>query len=348
MKAKEMRGMILKEFQKPLVLEETNEPEIGPNQVLVKSKSNGLCATDLKIVDGLIQTAPTPLMLGHENAGEILEVGSNVNGFKSGDRVVVVSKQTCGYCQMCRLGSEEMCLNSPGRLGIELHGGFGELVAVSERNLVKIGDNVSSSAACLIGGTLGSPLHAIRMANVQLGEYAVVFGVGGLGIHALQILRYLGANVIAVDISEEKLTAAKELGATEIINASKTNPVEAILEITNGLGADLALEIVGGSAVPIVIQQCIDLLKRGGRLLILGYHMGQKVPIDPAQLVYKWIQIIASHNHTVKDVADAASLVNDGRVKAIITDTIPIEEANDAFQILRAGDPVGRMVLEWT
>ena len=342
-----MKAMILKQFGKPLALEEAPEPRIGPRQVLVESKTNGLCATDLKIVDGSVKTAPAPLMLGHENAGVVLETGAEVDSVSPGDRVVVVSKQTCGSCRMCRAGREEMCLNSPGRLGIELDGGFGELVAVSERNLVKVGENVSLEAACLIGGTLGSPLHAIRMARPELGECAVVFGVGGLGLHALQILRHLGTNVVAVDVKEEKLAKARELGAFETINAARTDPVKAVMDVTDGFGADIALEIVGGAAVPLVIQQCLDLLRPGGRLVILGYAFGQRVAIDPAQLVYKWIQVVASHNHTVRDVADAASLVNDGRVRAVITEEAPMPEANEALAALRAGDPVGRIVLKW-
>lgn len=342
-----MKAMILKEFGQPLAYEEAPDPRIGPRQVLVESKANGLCATDLKIVDGHVKTAPRPLMLGHENAGVVLETGAEVDGFAPGDRVVVVSKQTCGACRMCRLGREEMCLRSPGRLGIEIDGGFGQLVAVSERNLVKIGENVSLEAASLIGGTLGSPLHAIRMARPQLGECAVIFGVGGLGLHALQILRHLGVSVIAVDVKEEKLAKARELGAFETIHAARLDPVDAVMEITGGFGADIALEIVGGAAVPPVIQQCLQLLRPGGRLVILGYAFGQRVEIDPAHLVYKWIQIIASHNHTVRDVADAASLVNDGRVRAIITEEAPMPEANEALEALRAGDPVGRIVLRW-
>ena len=342
-----MKAMILKQFGQPLAYEEAPEPKIGPHQVLVESKANGLCATDLKIVDGNVKSAPTPLMLGHENSGVVLEVGSEVDSFSPGDRVVVVSKQTCGRCRMCRLGHEEMCLNSPGRLGIEIDGGFGQLVAASERNLVKIGDNVSLAAASLIGGTLGSPLHAIRMARPELGECAVIFGVGGLGLHALQLLRHLGANIIAVDVKDEKLAKARELGAFETVNAMETDPVKAVMDITNGFGADIALEIVGGAAVPPVLQQCLDLLRPGGRLIVLGYVFGQKMEIEPAQLITKWIQIIASHNHTVRDVTDAASLVNDGRVRAVITEEAPMPDANDALAALRAGDPVGRIVLTW-
>ncbi len=342
-----MKAMVLEEFGKPLVWQEVPEPTIGPRQALVRSQANGLCATDLKIVDGLVKSVRKPLRLGHESAGVVVEVGAEVEAIKAGDRVVMVCKQTCGRCQMCRAGHEEMCLNSPGRLGFEMDGGFGELVAVPERNLVKVGPQVTMEAASLIGGTLGSPLHAIRMARVELGEIAVVFGLGGLGIHALQILRHLGAGVIGIDVKEDKLAKARELGTLHTINARHADPVKTVLGLTNGVGADVALEIVGGDAVPPVLQQCLDLLRPGGRLVILGYHYGQAVPIDPAKLVYRWLHIIASHNHCVRDVADAASLVNDGRVKAVIASTAPMREANEALAQLRAGDPIGRIVLRW-
>ncbi|MBI2177120.1 MAG: zinc-binding dehydrogenase [Candidatus Tectomicrobia bacterium] len=343
-----MKAMLLKEFGQPLSWEEVPEPKItGPRQVLVQAKANGLCATDLKIADGLVKSAKKPLLLGHESSGVVAEVGSEVESVRPGDRVVMVAKQTCGRCRMCRAGREEMCLSSPGRMGFEIDGGFGELVSISDRNLVKVGPGVSMEAASLIGGTLGSPLHAIRMARVELGETAVIFGLGGLGIHALQILRHLGANVIGVDVKEEKLEAARRLGALHTLNALREDPVKAVIDMTGGVGADVALEIVGGAAVPPVIQQCMDLLRPGGRLVILGYHYGQAVPIDPAKMVYRWIQIIASHNHSVRDVADAASLVNDGRVKAVISGTAPMREANEALGQLRAGDPVGRIVLQW-
>ncbi len=166
-------------------------------------------------------------------------------------------------------------------------------------------------------------------------------------MHALQLLRHLGANIIAVDVKDEKLAKARELGAFETVNAMETDPVKAVMDITNGFGADIALEIVGGAAVPPVLQQCLDLLRPGGRLIVLGYVFGQKMEIEPAQLITKWIQIIASHNHTVRDVTDAASLVNDGRVRAVITEEAPMPDANDALAALRAGDPVGRIVLTW-
>lgn len=342
-----MKGMVLKEFGQPLQYEEVPDPRLGPGQVLIESKANGLCATDLKVVDGLVKSSPVPLMLGHENAGIVVETGPGVDSVQPGDRVVVVAKQTCGRCRMCRNGHEEMCLNSPGRMGMEIDGGFGQYVAAPERNLVKIGDNVPLSGASLIGGTLASPLHAIRMARVQLGETAVIFGLGGLGLHALQLLCCLGVKVIGVDVQPEKLEKAKELGASATIDAATEDPVKAVLDMTGGVGAEVALEIVGGAAVPPVLQQCLDLLAPGGRLVILGYHYGQAFPIDPAQLVYKWIQIIASHNHSVQDVRDAASLVNDGRVIPVISELAPMQEANEAMDRLRAGDPIGRIVLEW-
>lgn len=342
-----MKAMVLRAFGRPLGWEDVPDPTPGPREALVEACANGLCGTDLKIVHGLVPSVRVPRLLGHESAGIVREVGSEVESVRPGDRVVMVCKQTCGGCRMCRMGHEEMCLRSPGRLGFELDGGFGQLVAVPERNLVPVGPAVSLEAACLIGGTLASPLHAIRMARVGLGETAVVVGLGGLGLHALQILRYLGAAVIGVDVKEEKLAKARELGAVETIDAAATDPVKAVLDLTGGVGADVALEIVGGAAVPRVLEQCVDLVRPGGRVVILGYHYGQTVALDPARLVYRWIQIIASHNHSVRDVADVAALVNDGRVRPVICGVAPMRDANDALAQLRAGDPVGRLVLRW-
>jgi propanol-preferring alcohol dehydrogenase len=340
--------MILKEFGAPLVWEGVPEPaKLGPCDALVESKANGLCATDLKLIDGAFSSTKTPLLLGHESAGVVIEVGSEVERVRPGDHVVMVNKITCGRCRMCRMGHEEMCLNTPGRLGMELDGGFGEFVSVTDRNLVKVASDVPLDGASLTGGTMASPFHAIRMARIELGESAAVFGLGGLGLHALQLLRYLGAKVIGVDVMPDKLEKARELGAAETINATEVDPVQAILDMTDGVGADVALEIVGGAAVPVVLQQCLELLRPGGRLILLGYQPGQTFPWEPFKLVSKWIQIIASHNHTVKDVEDVASLVNDGRVKPIISDRYAMEEANGALEKLRRGDPVGRIVLEW-
>lgn len=342
-----MKAMVLKEFGRSLAWEEIPEPKLGVRDALVESRANGLCATDLKLIDGLIPGVKTPLILGHESAGIVREVGPGVESIRPGDRVVMVCKNTCGLCRMCRTGHEEMCLRSTGKLGMELDGGFAQFVAVPERNLVPVDPHVSWEGASIIAGTLASPLHAIRMARVELGEVAVIFGLGGLGLHALQLLRSLGVNVIGVDVVENKLEKALEFGAVEVINAAESDPVKDVLDMTDGVGADVALEIVGGDAVPPVIQQCVELLRPGGRLVILGYHMGQALGVDPAMLVFKWIQIIASHNHTVRDVMDVAALVSDGRVEPIIAEQAPMEGANDALATLRRGDPVGRIALTW-
>ena len=200
-----MKAMVLKEFGSSLAWEEIPEPKIGPRDALVESRANGLCATDLKLIDGMIPRVKTPLILGHESSGIVREVGPGVERIRPGDRVVMVCKETCGRCRMCRAGHEEMCLRSAGKLGMELDGGFAEFVAVPERNLVPVEPNVSWEGASIIAGTLASPLHAIRMARVELSEVAVIFGLGGLGLHALQLLRNLGVSVIGVDVVADKL-----------------------------------------------------------------------------------------------------------------------------------------------
>lgn len=339
--------MVLKRFRTPLVWEEVPEPRVGPTDVTIDVRSNGLCATDLTVVDGLLQTTKLPMLLGHECAGVVREVGSEVRGLKPGDPVVLVTRLSCGQCEACRRGHEEWCTNSPGRYGMELDAGFGELAVFPERNLVKLGPNVPLDGASLLAGTMASPLHGIQMARVQIGETAVIFGMGGLGLHVIQILRSMGADVIAVDVVPEKLEKARELGAFATVNAAEEDPVKSVLELTDGRGVHVALEIVGGEIVPTVIEQCAEVLCKGGRLLILGYHHGQKFSVDPMMACHKFLQIIGSHTHTAKDVADVARLMNDGRIRPIISDRLPMREANEGLEMLRRGDPVGRIVLEW-
>lgn len=342
-----MKAMVLRAFGKPLVWEEVPDPKPGPEEVLIESHANGLCATDLTVVDGLLKTARPPLLLGHECAGIVREVGTEVRDLKPGDPVVLVTRKSCGRCDACRRGHEEWCSRSPGRFGMELNAGFGELAVFPERNLVRVGPNVPLDGASLIAGTMASPLHGIHMAEIKMGDTAVIFGMGGLGLHVLQILRHLGAEVIGVDVSPEKLEKSLELGASAVVNAAESDPVEAVMDITNGRGADAALEIVAGEAVPIVLAQCVESLCKGGRLLILGYHHGQTFSVDPMKVVHKFLKIIGSHTHTAKDVADIATLMNDGRLQAVISDRMPMREANEGLEKLRTGDPIGRIVLEW-
>ena len=176
-----MKAMVLQQFHAPLRWQEAPEPEIGSRDVLIKVVANGLCATDLKIADGLVPTVPLPHIPGHEAAGEVVEVGVDVPGLQPGDHVTVYPTEGCGFCDYCRRGLENYCVTAP-RTGFEINGGFSQYMRVSGRNAVKVSPEVPWEDAAIIPDAIASVYHALtQKARVQAGETVVIIGIGGLG-----------------------------------------------------------------------------------------------------------------------------------------------------------------------
>ena len=214
-----MKAMVLEQFQTPLRWQDVPEPDIGPRDALVRVAANGLCATDLKISDGLVPTVPLPHIPGHEAAGEVVLVGAEVPGLQPGDHVTVYPTEGCGFCDYCRSGLENYCAAAP-RTGFEINGGFSQYMRVLGRNAVRISPEVPWEEAAIIPDAIASVYHALtRKARVQAGETVVIIGVGGLGIHAMQLARIMGARVIAADVVPDKLRGAAEFGPDEIVNS---------------------------------------------------------------------------------------------------------------------------------
>jgi 2-desacetyl-2-hydroxyethyl bacteriochlorophyllide A dehydrogenase len=341
-----MKAMVLERFGEPMVLKEVPEPSIGKEDILFRVRACGLCGTDIKIYDGHVSTVKLPRIMGHELAGEVADIGAGVDGWKVGDHGVVHIYLTCGNCDYCRTGRENNCTKGMGRIGFENDGGFGEHVRVPARNLCKISRDIPLEEACILSGSIATPLHGIRtQGRLKVGETAVIVGIGGLGIHTLQLAVVMGTRVIAVDVEEKKLEAARRLGAEATINSSKNNFVSEVRRLTDGEGADLIVEIVSGSDLPSIIEECVKALRLGGRLVLLGYQYGQLFSLDPAKIVYDEIEIIGSRASVRQDLVDVISLVERGKVKPIISDRFPLEAANEAFIKLRKSESLGRMIL---
>jgi acryloyl-coenzyme A reductase len=341
-----MKAMVLERFGEPMVLREVPEPAIGPQDILVRVRASGLCATDLKVADGLVKSVKLPLIAGHESAGEVVKIGANVDGWQIGDHGVIYINLACGSCYNCRKGRENFCTSPVRRLGFEEPGGFGEYCRVPARNLCKVAKSVPLEQASILSGSIATPLHGIRtQGRLQAGETAAIVGVGGLGIHAVQLAAVMGARVIAVDIAEEKLAAARKYGAEETINSKNCDFAAEIRRLTGGEGADLVVEIVAGSAVPPVLEKCVEALRMTGRLLILGYHYGQHFRLDPAKMVYDGLEVMGSRSASLRDLMDVISLVERGKVKPVIDECFPLEKTNEAFTRLRNSAALGRIVL---
>ncbi|MCZ6788437.1 MAG: alcohol dehydrogenase catalytic domain-containing protein [Chloroflexi bacterium] len=340
-----MKAMVLERFREPLVQQTLPEPDIDAQEVLVRVRANGVCATDLKMVDGLVPAVRLPHVLGHEVAGEVVEVGQDVEGLRPGDHVTVYPTHGCGFCDVCRTGYENLCEGAP-RTGFEVYGGFAEYMRTRGRNAVKIDDAVPFDEAAILPDAVAAPYHGVvRRGKVRVGETVVVIGVGGLGIHAVQIARIMGARVIAADVVSEKLRAAEEFGA-EVVAADEEKGLAArVKELTNGLGADVVVECVSGDIVLDVLQQSAACLRIGGRLVVLGYAYGQPLSLDSADLIYGQWSILASRASTLQDVVDVARLVERGMLKPAVSERFPLEQANEALTCLRESSPLGRIVL---
>ena len=341
-----MKAMVLEKFGEPMVLKNVPEPSIGKGDLLLRVRGCGLCGTDIKIFDGHVNTVKLPRIMGHELAGEVAHVGPGVEGWTVGDHGVVHIYVTCGDCFYCRTGRENNCNRGRIRIGFEDDGGFGEYVRVPAGNLCKISKKIPLEEASILSGSVATPLHGIRtQGRLKAGETVAIVGIGGLGIHTLQLAVAMGARVIAVDIVEEKLEAARAFGAEATINSAKSDFVAEIRRLTEGEGADVIAEIVSGSALPSILEKSVEALRLGGRLVLLGYQYGQRFSLDPAKIVYDEIEIIGSRASIRQDLVDVISLVERGKVKPVISERFPLEKTNEAFVKLRNSASLGRIIL---
>jgi D-arabinose 1-dehydrogenase-like Zn-dependent alcohol dehydrogenase len=283
-----------------------------------------------------------PHVPGHEVAGEVAAVGSGVTDFKVGDRVTVYLYITCGECVHCRTGRENLCLNLK-RLGFEVYGGFADYVVVGSRQLLHIGADMPFEQAAVLPDAVAVPYHAIRrQAKVQVGDKLLIVGLGGLGIHAVQIAKAAGVEVIAADISDEKLELGREYGADHLLNPRQGDPLSAIRSLTGGVGVDAVIENVGSAES---LAWSLPATKNGGKLVIVGYSPGKPFPCDSMGMHYHEWEILGSRLSTKQDLAEVIDLVQRGLVKPLVTRRFALEAVNEALEELAGDRILGRAVI---
>jgi D-arabinose 1-dehydrogenase-like Zn-dependent alcohol dehydrogenase len=239
-----MRALILEEFGGPLVRREVAPPSLEPHEVLVRVRYVGICGTDLKIRAGRMGLDVLPLIMGHEVAGEVAEVGSGVQGVEPGDRVTVHFYVTCGRCQFCRVGRDTLCVDVRQH-GFSLAGGFAEYMKTPALNLCQVPEQVPLERACILADAVATSYHAVtRRAQVRPGQTVALVGVGGVGLHALQMAKLAGGWVIAVDVSASRLELAQTLGADVLVDARQGPFDQAVRQLTDDQGVDVVLEFV--------------------------------------------------------------------------------------------------------
>jgi 2-desacetyl-2-hydroxyethyl bacteriochlorophyllide A dehydrogenase len=336
-----MQAMVLESFGAPLVRRTVPDPEPGPGEVVLRVLACGVCGSDLKIVSGALGDTPLPHVPGHEVAGEVVAQGPGVTAPRVGDRVACYFYLSCGECANCRNGRGTICLRLGGRIGFERDGGMAEYVRLPAALCLPVPDGVDAQTAAVLVDAIATPYHAlITRGALAAGETAVVVGVGGLGLHAVQIAHAAGARVVAVDVEPRRLDRALALGADEAVRfgAEGWPP--------RGLAADLVLDT---AAAPQTLADDPRLLRPGGRLIMVGYRPGLAVAWDTADLVLREISVLPSRAATKPEVERTLELVARGRVRAAIDRRFPVSAANEAISALRAGQLDGRAVLlpEW-
>jgi 2-desacetyl-2-hydroxyethyl bacteriochlorophyllide A dehydrogenase len=339
-----MKAMMLEKYTEPLRMVDLSLPTVGPRDVLVRVRACGVCRTDVKIRDGLV-AAPIvtlPHVPGHEVAGEVVETGKEVADFGVGDKVVVYLYLTCGECVHCRTGRENLCLNLK-RVGFEVRGGFAEYIVVPARQLLRIGNDVPFEHAAVLTDAVVVPYHAIRQqAKIQVGDVVLIVGIGGLGIHAVQIAKAAGAEIIAADVLDDKLELARAYGADHLINARKTDPLAIIRALTDGVGVDAVIENVGSAES---MSWSLPATKKGGKLVIVGYSPGKPFPCDSMAMHYNEWEILGSRLSTKQDLADVIELVKRGLIKPLVTRRFALEAVNEALDELAEDKILGRAVI---
>jgi len=336
-----MRAARLVEYGKPLELVEVETPEIGPHDALVRIKACGVCHTDLHLQEGSMRRGRLPITLGHEMAGEVAEAGEEADWLKPGTRVLVDYHYTCGRCHNCRMGREEECTNSTSG-GFSVDGGYAEYAKAPARNLVGLPDGVSYEEGATLACGGGTVYHAIRSAPISFMETVVIYGFGGLGTIALQVARLTGARTLVVDIAEEKLALAQELGAEAVIDASKQDVVKETRALTGGLGVDKVFDLV---AAPETLGNSLQMLRRGGRLIIIG-ALSRPFKANPLYLLSNRIQIHGQGGCPRWQLEELARLVDAGKVKPVISKVYSLEDVNKALDELRRGEILGRAVVK--
>jgi L-iditol 2-dehydrogenase len=260
-------------LHKPLDLrvEEVSIPQIDSNEVLVKMKRVGVCGSDIHFyLEGSIASfiVKKPLILGHECAGEIMEIGDEVKNLKIGQRVVIEPGFTCGKCEYCKTGRYNLCREVKFYAAPPYDGAFAEYISAPEQNVYVMPDEMSYEEGAMIE-PLAVGMMATKMGEVMAQDIVAVLGAGPIGQMALQAAKTYGVpEIFVTDVVDYRLEYAKKFGANEVINTAKENIMEKIMELTDNKGIDIVIEASGASSA---IQQSIDIVRPGGRIVLVGY-----------------------------------------------------------------------------
>jgi propanol-preferring alcohol dehydrogenase len=335
----EMTAAVVEDFTRPLVVKRVPKPVPSAHEILVRVETSGLCHTDIHAAHGDWPVKPTPPFIpGHEGIGLVEEVGPGVDEVAIGDRVAMPwLGYACGTCEYCVSGWETLCLEQKNT-GYSIDGGFAEYVKANSRYVVKVPEGVDPVDAAPLTCAGVTTYKAIKVAGTRSSDLVAIFGVGGLGHLALQYARIAGGRVVAIDVHDEKLALAKELGAEFTVNAAREDPVEAIQNLG---GADQAIAL---AVAPCAFQQAYRSLRRGGTLVFVALPPENTVELPIFETVLNGITVVGSIVGTRVDLREVFELHAAGLTK-VISEVRPLDSVNEAIAEVEAGTVPARIVL---
>jgi L-iditol 2-dehydrogenase len=319
---------------KDVRIEEVPDPKVNMDSILIRVKSVGICGSDAHAFEGKSKRRVPPLILGHEFAGVVADVGTRVLDFQNGDRVVVEPTISCGACEPCSNGRTNICVEIRF-IGLHVPGAFAEYIAVPARKCYKLPDDVSFDEAALVE-PLSVATHAVNMTPTRVGDNLLIIGSGVVGLLVLQVAKHrVGGNVFVSDLIDYKLDLAKRLGANAVIHSGKEDVTKRVRELTNGKGVDAVIEAVG---VQDTLQQGLTVVKKGGEVTITGL-LQQIIEVDVMKLVTNEITMRGDYTYTSGDFKTSLDLIKNDvvLVKPLITHTFPLTDIAKAVGVLTEG-----------
>lgn len=339
-----MKAAVFHEPYQPLAVEDVPVPKPGPGEVLVRVSACGVCHTDMHYIDHGVKTfAPPPLILGHEAAGVVEELGPDAAGRSVGERVLLPAVFPCGRCEMCQRGRGNIC-SDLRMFGNNVPGAYAEFVVAPAAYVIPMPEDVPLEEGAIIADAISTPFHAVKnRARVQPGDTVVVVGCGGLGMNVLQCAVAFGASVVAVDSNDAKLDMARSLGAVAALNPRGVGRADKELKRLTGGGADVAFEAIGN---PETVRLAFESVRRGGRLCVVGF-CSEEVPLPLGKLMYYEIEVVGSLGCPPGEYPRLIQMVRRGRIRLtpMVTAKMPLERINDAFDLLRKGEGLRTVVL---
>lgn len=345
-----MQAVVLREFGPPenLSWETVPTPKPRAGEVLLRVGAVSVDLFQMEFRSGRALQVELPRIMGNGPAGVVAEVGQGVAGIAPGQRAVVCNNVSCGVCKYCRIGRETLCsgLNNHrgGIIGVHRDGGYAEFVAVPARNLLPLPDAVSFEEACLVPNTIAPVVKACAgRGRIHPGENVLVVGAGGgMGLHAVQMARACGGRVIAAIRSTRTADAVRGSGADVVLSTKEHNWPEEVRRLTDGWGADVVLDFVSTRET---LSASLAALAPAGRLVVMGYFPRGGVLETPTWVFSEEREVTGNRSAGRQDVAEAVSLIQNGRIRPVVGQVFPLKDAAKAHTAFEAGEIIGRAVL---